>query len=154
MDILEELRKKIAINDPDLMKNEDEFDGEPEVSLDSYQDKVNSAVDPEDLNFSMDNFDDDDEDLETEHYEVPQKDFDDNPIKVDDKVKKLASSSNKIGTVLTVGELIEVEWDENVTTLEYAEELVHAEDSEEEKEKLHSIDTIPPAVLQDEPMNI
>ena len=67
MDILEEIRKSIAQFDPELAKNEDEPAGpidEPDINVDNYQDAIDDVVEPMDLNFSMDDFDDEDEDEE------------------------------------------------------------------------------------------
>lgn len=153
MDILEEIRKTVAIFDPELVKNEDgEEEEDKNIGIRDYQDAIDKSVDPEDLNFSMHNlFGDDDEenDFEVEHFPVPQKDHDEEPIKVGDSVQKIART-DLTGKVLAVGELVEVEWTEDLTTLEYPEELIHIEDNnEEEQSKVSSLDTIPPIPLQD-----
>lgn len=154
MDILEEIRKTVAIFDPELVKNEDgEEEEDKNIGIRDYQDAIDKSVDPEDLNFSMHNLfgDDDDEenDFEVEHFPVPQKDHDEEPIKVGDSVQKIART-DLTGKVLAVGELVEVEWTEDLTTLEYPEELIHIEDNdEEEQSKVSSLDTIPPIPLQD-----
>lgn len=157
MNILEEIRKTVAIFDPELVKNEaDDVDTEqedkPDVNIDSYQNAVDSAVDPEDLNFSMDSlFGDDEEDdgEDVEHFAIPQKDHEEEPLKVGDSVQKIARTSIT-GKVLAVGELIQVEWDPELTTLEYPEELIHAEENdEEEQEKVKSLETDPPIPIED-----
>lgn len=149
MDILEEIQKTVALFDPDLVKNEDGVE-EPEdriVTADDYQNAIDSSVDPEDLNFSMDQFDDEEgEEEEVEQIPIPQTDADEKPIEVDDTVQKI-TRDGRIGKVIAVGELVEVEWDPELTTMEYPEELVHIED-EEELEKLHSIDTNPPIPIE------
>lgn len=150
MDILEEIHKTVAKFDPDLIKNEaDDPEENKDVSIKDYQEAIDSAVDPEDLNFSMDNlFDDEEDELEVEHFPIPQTDFDEEPIKVGDKVRKLTRKTG-IGEVLAIGELIEVEWSPELITLEYPEELVH-EDDIEEKDKITSLDTTPPILLDSE----
>lgn len=158
MNILEEIRKTVAIFDPELVKNEagdveTTQEEEPAVNIDSYQDAVDSAADPEDLNFSMDSlFDDDDNDEDpedTEHFDIPQKDNEEEPLKVGDSVQKIARTSIT-GKVLAVGELIQVEWNPELITLEYPEELIHAEENdEEEQEKVKSLETDPPIPIED-----
>lgn len=153
MNILEEIRKAINTFDPELIKNEDDFGDSAgkDITIDSYQSAIDDASDPEDLNFSMSNFDDEeDEDYEIEVLSIPQKDYDEEPLKEGDKVKKL-TRNNMVGTVLTIGELVEVEWDSELVTLEYPEELIHSDDPEEvedELEKITSLETDPPELIE------
>ena len=154
MDILEEIRTAISTFDPELAKNEDDgVEGSDEedkdINQDNYQDAIDSAVDPEDLNFSMDPLfdgDDDEEEEEVEQINIPQKDYEENPIQVDDVVKKV-TRDDLTGKVLAVGELVEVEWTPDLITLEYPEELIHAED-EEEDQKLNSLAENPPLPVE------
>jgi hypothetical protein len=155
MDILEEIRTAISTFDPELAKNEDDgVEGSDEedkdINQDNYQDAIDSAVDPEDLNFSMDPLfdgDDDEEEEEVEQINIPQKDYEENPIQVDDVVKKV-TRDDLTGKVLAVGELVEVEWTPDLITLEYPEELIHAEDEEEEDQKLNSLAENPPLPVE------
>lgn len=150
MDILEEIRKKVALFDPELSKNEDDLGSEEDknINVDEYQKAIDASVDPEDLNFTMDLFDDDeDEEDEIEQIPIPQKDYEEKPINVDDTVQKI-TKDNRIGKVLAVGELVEVEWQPDLITLEYPEELIHAEDEEEELDKVHNLDTNPPVPVE------
>lgn len=156
MDILEEIHKTVALFDPDLVKNEaddvDSGEDNKDLNIKSYQDAIDSSVDPEDLNFAMDNlFDDDDEEdsEEVEKFPIPQKDNKEEPLKEGDSVQKIARDSIT-GTVLSIGELVEVEWEPDLITLEYPEELIHVEDNdEEEQEKVTSLDTNPPIPIED-----
>jgi hypothetical protein len=151
MDILEEIRNTIAKFDPELSKNEaddsDKDDSEFDMNIDSYQNAIDSAADPEDLNFAMDNLFDDEDGDEVEHFEIPQKDYDEETLEVGDTVQKI--SGKNTGTILTIGELVEVEWQEDLITLEYPEELLKVDDNrEEEKDKVHSMDTDPPIPIE------
>lgn len=155
MDILEEIRTAISTFDPELAKNEDDGvessdEEDKDINQDNYQDAIDSAVDPEDLNFSMDPLfdgDDDEEEEEVEQINIPQKDYEENPIQVDDVVKKV-TRDDLTGKVLAVGELVEVEWTPDLITLEYPEELIHAEDEEEEDQKLNSLAENPPLPVE------
>lgn len=155
MDILEEIRTAISTFDPELAKNEDDSvedsdEEDKDINQDNYQDAIDSAVDPEDLNFSMDPLfdgDDDEEEEEVEQINIPQKDYEENPIQVDDVVKKV-TRDDLTGKVLAVGELVEVEWTPDLITLEYPEELIHAEDEEEEDQKLNSLAENPPLPVE------
>lgn len=154
MNILEEIRKAINTFDPELTKNEDDLGDSAgkDVTIDSYQSAIDGASEPEDLNFSMSNFDDfedEEDDEEVEVFQIPQKDYEEEPIKEGDRVKKLTRKLT--GTVLTIGELVEVEWDSELVTLEYPEELIHSDDPEEvddELEKMTSLETDPPELVE------
>ena len=150
MNLIEEIQKTIAIFDPDF-KNEDEENPEDtSINIENYQKAIDSAVDPEDLNFSMDNLFDaeDSEEEEVEQLTIPQHDYEENPIKIGDSVQRITRDS-LTGKVLAVGELVEVEWNPELITLEYPEELIHVEDNDDqEQEKITSLETIPPTVLK------
>lgn len=156
MDILEEIRIAVSTFDPDLVKNEEGEEGHEDeenknITTDNYQDAIDSAVDPEDLNFSMDPLfggDEEDEEGEIEQIPIPQKDSEKNPIKVDDTVEKI-TKDGRIGKVLTVGELVEVEWQPDLITLEYPEELIHADNPEEDNGELVSLETDPPVEIEE-----
>lgn len=149
MDILTEIQQAIAKFDPELAKNE-EGEEDKVVSSDDYQDAIDSNVDPEDLNFSMDPLEDDEEleDEEIEHFEIPQKDFDEQNLEVGDAVRKIVHK-NRIGEILAIGELVEVQWQEDLITLEYPEELIKVDNNENpEESEVKSLETIPPIPLE------
>lgn len=149
MDILEEIRNTIKEYDPELFKNEEDEE-DKNISIDNYQEVIDSTVDPEDLNFSMDNLFDDPEDEDEEEIEtipIPQKDNNEEPLEVGARVQKL-TQKERAGSVLAIGELVEVEWDAGFITLEYPEELIRIEDAEESEDELTSLDTDPPIAIE------
>ena len=132
MDILKEIQETIQKYDPEVkMEAEDsEFDAEI-LNGDIYQKSMDAAADPEDLNFSMKNLDDLELGIEADQpkFSIPQKDLTDADLKEGDKVFNIARPE-RIGSIVSLGELIEVEWDDETSTMEYPEELVLKNDSE------------------------
>jgi hypothetical protein len=134
----EDIRNTINKFDPEFAKNEADLDIDQEdekesnISIDAYQRAIDDAADPEDLNFVMHDLDNDADEIE--EIPIPQKDYEEEPIKVGDSVKKITRDQNA-GTVLAVGELVEVEW--------------NPEEVESELDKVVSLETDPPIPLSD-----
>ena len=152
MDILHQIKDALNIYDPETkFEDESEFDTEI-LNGDIYQTAMDAAADPEDLNFSMNSFDfdnDDEEDVDTPKFPIPQQDFDQKEINVGDRVENIARPK-RVGTVLAIGELVEVEWKAGITSMEYPEELIHSEDNTaKEQEKVTSLKTKPLVLVQD-----
>lgn len=148
MDILNQIKNALNTYDPEALFEDSELNSEI-LNGDIYQNSMDAAAEPEDLNFSMDSITDlDSSDAEIPHFSIPQQDLDKKEIELGDRVENVARPG-RVGTVLAIGELIEVEWKEGITSMEYPEELIHAEDnSAEEQEKVTSIEAMPPIPIK------
>lgn len=143
MNILESIRLALHVNDPEFNMSEADpvEDDAVNVSMTSYQDAVDDVLASDEFQFSMDNPPDMDpflDDEEIEEFPIPQKGVDEVPIVTGDRVTKVINKQLQ-GTVTMVGELVEVAWDNDRESLEYAEELIHAEpeeNSDQEKPNL------------------
>lgn len=132
MEKLKEIQEALRLNDPSIYLNEDSEET-GNLSMDNYKEAVDSSSDLEDLDFSMDGIRDDYEEIE--HLEIPQQDSNREKLKVGSKVSRIAYPET-FGEVIAIGELIEIQWSDMLTTMEYPEELaIHdGKDSEDLEE--------------------